>query len=379
MHPSPDLTISLVNWNTRELVCECIESIRRSTGSIEVEIVVVDNDSKDGSVEAIGSRFPDVHLITNRDNLGFTRANNQAWSVARGRHFMLLNSDTVVLPGALDRMVAHLDEHPDVGAVAARTWLDDQQTLELAALPPLGPLTVLCASSDALRRFAPLDRFHRESRRIWRGEEDVEVRALVGACFMVRGDIRDRLGPLDENMFMYFEDADWSHKIHSMGLRMMVLHDAFIVHYHDKSGSNNPKKDRIFEESMVVFYKKMYGPATLAALATAMRLRAPLDRIYGVLKRRISPDPEATPIPLDDPILRWPPIRGAERYLIEIGLDPAFAAIAGRYVGGTEIDLSALATPETVGRSYHWRVFGVEKNGTLQRGTVGCARTESPT
>ncbi len=374
MDSSPDLTVSLVNWNTRELVCECIASIRRSTGSIDVEIVAVDNASSDGSAEAIGSRFPDVRLIANSDNLGFTKANNQAWAIARGRHFMLLNSDTVVLDGALERMVAHLDEHPDVGGVAARTWLDDEHTLELAALPPLGPLTVLCASSDALRRFTPLARFHDESRRIWRGEEDVDVRALVGACFMVRGEIRDRLGPLDENMFMYFEDADWSHKIREMGLRLTVLHDAFIVHYHDKSGSNNPKKDRFFEDSMIVFYKKVYGTATLIALAAAMRLRSPVDRIYRALKRRIAPEPEATQIPLDDPVLRWSPIPGANRYLIEIGLDPAFAAIAGRYMSGTELDLSALATPETVGRSYHWRVFGVGSEGALRSGARGCVR-----
>ncbi len=159
----------------------------------------------------------------------------------------------------------------------------------------------------------------------------------------------------------------------------MVLHGAFIVHYHDKSGSNNPKKDRFFEESMVVFYKKVYGRASLVALAAAMKLRSPLDRIYGALKRRLAPEPQATPIPLDDPVLRWLAIPGVDRYLIEIGLDPAFAAIAGRYISATELDLSALATPETVGRCYHWRVFGVEEGGTLRRGGSGCVRAGSAT
>ncbi len=372
MNNPPDLTVSLVNWNTRELIRDCIESIQSSLESIDVEIIAVDNASQDGSAEMIAASFPGVHLIANDENVGFTRANNQAWRAARGRHFMLLNSDTRVLPGALDRMVAYLDRHPDVGAVSARTWLDDARTLELASLPPLHPATILCASSDALRPFTPLRRFHRDNRRIWRGREDVEVQALVGACFMVRQQIRDALGPLDERMFMYFEDADWSHRIRAMGLRLVVLKDAFIVHYHDKSGAQNPRKHQIFEESMITFYKKVYSMPTLAAFGAAMKLKSPLDRVYRGLRKRLRPQPEATPVPIGDPRLRWPAVEGARGHLLEIGLDPAFAAIAGRYLDACEIDLTPLASPETVGRYYHWRVFGVDAEGALTPGASGC-------
>lgn len=368
----PDLTISLVNWNTRELIRGCVLAIQGSLESIEVEIIVVDNASEDGSAEMLRSEFPELTLIANDANLGFTKANNQAFAIARGRHFMLLNSDTEPLPGSLDRMVSYLDTHPEVGAVTARTWLDLAQTLELATLPPLSPLIVLCASSDTLRRFTPLGAFHRINRRLWRGEEDVEVQGIVGACFMIREDIREALGPLDEDLFMYFEDADWSLKVRRMGKKLVALRDAFIVHFHDKSGASNPRKHQIFEESMRTHFGKIYSLPTLALLGVAMKVSRFGDRIYRALQRRLAPIKPARPLPLSKPLLRWPAVPGAQEYLLEIGLDPAFAAVGGRYMQGTELDLSPLATTETIGRWYYWRVFARTPEGHWEKGAQGC-------
>ena len=367
----PDLTVSLVNWNTRALLEKCIQSVLDSVESITVEIIVIDNASEDGSVDMVRSQFPQVQLIANDDNVGFTRANNQSIAIATGRHYILLNSDTYVLPGALDRMVQYLDEHPDAGAVSARTWLDDDQTLELASLPPLGPIAIFCASSDLFRRWTPLGQFHRTNREIWRGEDDVDVDAIVGACFMVRRAVLHEIGPLDEGMFMYFEDADWSQRIRHLGLRLVVVKDAHIIHYHDKSGSNNPRKHQIFEASMTHWFRRIYGLPGLAVFGAAMKVKAPIDRIFRAIKRRTFPAPEATPMSTTAPALHWPKIPGAHSYLVEIGLDPAFAALAGRYVTTNALDLAPLATPDTLGTYFHWRIFGLRADGSMITGPSG--------
>src|SRR5437868_2456041 len=123
--PAIDLSIAIVSYNTKDILLDCVRSVRAHTTAIAYEVIVVDNDSRDGTVPAIKNNYPDMMIIANSDNRGFAKAVNQALAVSRGRHVLLLNSDTIVRDQALATMVAHLDDHPDIGAVGCKQWTGD--------------------------------------------------------------------------------------------------------------------------------------------------------------------------------------------------------------------------------------------------------------
>src|SRR5713101_8688261 len=120
MSERPDVTVTVVSWNTYELLRTCLRSISNGVSCSGAEIHVVDNASSDGSIEMVLEEFPDVRVSANSQNLGFARANNQSWREARGRYWMLLNPDTEVRPGAIDALVSFMDSHPQVGLATAR-------------------------------------------------------------------------------------------------------------------------------------------------------------------------------------------------------------------------------------------------------------------
>ena len=138
MHPI-DLSIIIVSWNTLDYTKRCIQSILKHTRGISFEIIVVDNDSRDGSQAMIRQSFPDILLLENKDNMGLARANNQGISQSKGRYILFLNSDTCVMENALEAMVRFLEAHEEAGAVNPRTWLDDACTLEYGICPMFTP------------------------------------------------------------------------------------------------------------------------------------------------------------------------------------------------------------------------------------------------
>ena len=123
-----DLSIAIVSYNTKEMLLDCIRSIQAYTTTIAYEVIVVDNDSRDGTVAALKDAYPGMRIVANSENRGFAKAVNQALGVSRGRHVLLLNSDTIVRDQALATMVAYLDDHPDVGAVSCKQWTGDGKT-----------------------------------------------------------------------------------------------------------------------------------------------------------------------------------------------------------------------------------------------------------
>src|SRR4028119_745890 len=114
---APRVSVVIVNWNTRELTSHCIATLKETLENLPAEIIVVDNDSADGSADYIAAEHPDVCLVRSKENLGFARGNNLGFEYARGEYLVLLNSDTIVLPGAVQRLVEYLDEHPELAAV----------------------------------------------------------------------------------------------------------------------------------------------------------------------------------------------------------------------------------------------------------------------
>lgn len=229
-----DLSIAVISYNTRDLLLACLQSVRDTTTDVDYEVVVVDNASRDRSVEAVRARFPQVTVIANAGNDGFARACNQAAAVSSGRYLLLLNSDTVMQRHTLRMMVTCLDQYLDVGAVSCLQR--DEQGRVLQSCFPFPSIRDHVRYAEALptvvRRLvgtmSPAD-FTRSQDVDWAN----------GACLMIRKALFDRLGGLDERFFMYFEDVDLCRRVQQLGYRVRHVAEGEVVHLLGRSSRTN--------------------------------------------------------------------------------------------------------------------------------------------
>jgi len=251
------LSIIIVNWDTKNLLKDCLQSIFKNPPEVEFEIFVVDNASSDGSVEMVQEDFPGVYLFCNKQNVGFARANNQAIRESKGEYVLLLNSDTEVSPGALDGMVEFLDSHPEVGAVGPQLVDLDGKVEESCGFFPT-PKAILLTK---LRRSKLLGSWFKNSRAsILVPQRTQEVDWVTGACLMTRREAFEEIGLLDEEMFMYFEDDDWCYRIKKAGWRVYFTPEATVIHKRGVSLDQVP--DRMiyeYRKSQLRLYKKHLG------------------------------------------------------------------------------------------------------------------------
>ncbi len=261
----PVLSVLIVNWNVRDLLRRCLQSVIAHSSTVPLEIIVVDNGSTDGSGEMVRTEFPQVYLIANPDNRGFPAANNQGLAVARGRYVLLLNPDTEVMGAALETMVAFADAHPDVGVVGPQL-LNPDGTVQSSRrrFPTLA--TALfestwlqpCAPRRLLARYYVLDRPDNEI-------QDVDW--VTGAALMARREAIEQVGPLDEGFFMYSEELDWCRRFRRAGWRVVYLPTARIVHYVGKSSEQVlPARHIHFQTSKVRYFRKYHGPIAAEVL-----------------------------------------------------------------------------------------------------------------
>lgn len=229
-----DLSIIIVNWNTKELLRKCIHSVYETTRNATFEVHVVDNGSSDGSTEMVKIEFPQVKLIENKQNEGFARANNKAIHRTKGRYVLLLNSDTVVLTQALDKMVTFMDAHRQAGVVGCKL-VNKDGTLQLSAAWFPSVATAFFGGNivpKALGRLLSMERFPGQTYLTAKAHEEIrDVDWVFGACFMVRKAVIDDVGLLDENLFMYGEEIEWCMRIRKAGWKVMYFPGAKIVHY----------------------------------------------------------------------------------------------------------------------------------------------------
>ena len=233
--PPVDLSIIIVNWNVRDLLRQSLDSVwaRGGLAAGRLQVIVVDNDSADGSAEMVAREFPAAELIANRDNLGFGKANNQALPQCRGRQVMLLNPDTLVLDGALKALVDHMDAHPDVAVTGCRLLNGDGSLQRWTGgayprlLNVLNHYFFLDRLLPAAMRPMPLYLDHD-------AQQDVEVDWVSGAVMLLRA---DRLnGQLfNPDYFMYGEDMELCHRLKQAGGRVVYTPCASIVHYQGES------------------------------------------------------------------------------------------------------------------------------------------------
>lgn len=227
--PIVDLSIAIPSWNTRDLLAQCLESVFRGSDGLSREVIVVDNASSDGSGDMVAARYPQVHLIRNRTNVGFAGACNVAYKQSTGRYFMLLNSDTVVLEDALKSMVEFMDEHPDAGAAGCRLLNGDGSLQRSCSCFP-SALTELFDALYLSKVFPRSKTFACYPMSYWDFDHVRMVDFAGGSCLIVRRETISEVGLLDEGYFMYTEEADWCYRMWDQGWAVYFYPGAQVIH-----------------------------------------------------------------------------------------------------------------------------------------------------
>lgn len=256
-----DLSIIILSWNTAALLADCLRSIPDGARDLTYDVIVVDNASTDGSAERVANDFPEVKLIRNRQNVGYARGNNQGLAASSGRYVLLLNSDTRLKPQALTQLVAFMEQQRDAGAVSPRLVLPggEPQAFAFGGDPSIGYLIKRGVYRLLWRR--PIHD--------WRTTQIQTVDWVSGACLLTRREVLEQIGGLDENIFMYFEDADWCKRIRAAGWAIYFNPQIEIVHLGGQSLKQNPAARRGYYRSLDYYYRKHFGrlPRLLLRLA----------------------------------------------------------------------------------------------------------------
>lgn len=256
-----DVSVIIVNFNTKDLLHECLTSVFADTPPIAFEVLVIDNGSTDGSVEMVRLDFPRVRLIVNQSNEGFAKPSNVGMRQSVGSYVFLLNSDTIVKPGALATLKFFLDAHPEAGACGPMLMNPDGSVQHSVKGFP-GLWTHAC---DMLL----LDRLFPGSRFFGRGEMSYfsynttqEVDHVMAAAFLVRRGVLERTGMFDERFSIYYNDMDWCYRMKQDGWRIYYVSGAHIIHYHGRTVAQINRDLRYFQEmhnNVMLFYQKHYG------------------------------------------------------------------------------------------------------------------------
>ncbi len=269
MESDYDLGIVIVNYNTRDLLRRCLETVFASEG-VSFRLCVVDNASTDGSAAMVARDFPQVHLIANEVNLGYPAANNQglrAMGFERGqrgeaRYALLLNPDTELPPDALAKMTAFLDAHPEAGVAGPRLVRPDG-SLDLACRRAFPSPEVSFYRLTGLSRLFPRSRrFGRYNLTYLPEDETAEVDSVVGAYMQVRAAAIEQVGLLDESFFMYGEDLDWAFRIKAAGWKVYYYPEVTVLHVKRASSRRSGRAQVEFWRAMEIFYRKHYETQT---------------------------------------------------------------------------------------------------------------------
>lgn len=277
MNEAVDLSIIIVAWNVRDLVLDCLASIRDAELQIRYEVIVVDNGSADGSVAAVQRQFPEASVIALPRNIGFAAGNNQGLLKMNGRHALLLNSDTIVLRGALERCVGYLDAHPEVGVVGPQLLNPDRTKQNCVHNAPV--LLSEIVSQSVLRRLSPR---RYPSKRVDYAAP-VEVEAVLGACLFVRHTVVRQVGLIDEDYFFFLEETDWCHRIRQSGFKVVHIPDAHVIHLYGESTKKKvPLRTRIeYYRSRYTFFEKNRSALQIGLLRAVVLVKVALGCVLG--------------------------------------------------------------------------------------------------
>lgn len=300
-HDAPTISVIIVSFNTRDLLVECIETLLSRVGTLDCEIIVVDNASRDGSADRIAERFPEeVVLIRSPSNLGFAAANNLGFRSAHGRYLVLLNSDAFVQEGALQRAVEYMEADPGIGLGGARLIGRDGAWQPSARLFPsllneFLTLSGLAARHSRSRFFGRFDRTWADPR------QAAFVDWVPGAFAIFRRELLDTVGAFDESFFLYYEEVDLCRRIRAAGLRIAYWPDVVVVHIGGESSRTHNELEMSAAgkgaqltlwrmRAGLLYYRKHHG--WLGAWAVR-QLEANWHRLRALRNRASTPEAQA--------------------------------------------------------------------------------------
>jgi N-acetylglucosaminyl-diphospho-decaprenol L-rhamnosyltransferase len=288
-----DVSVCIVSWNIKDLLRDCLNSLKVNAGDVTYETIVVDNASSDGSAEMVREEFSWVRLVDPKANLGFGRANNLAYANSKGRWVLLLNPDTLVLDRAIEKLLKFADAHPEAAAVGGRTLKKDGKTLERSCCwgsPGMWPLFCKAFGLHIIFKNSPV--FNREAMDYWQRDSVREVGVITGCCLMIRREVYEATGGFDDRFFMYAEETDLCWRMKERG-RLLFCPDAQIIHLVGES-AKKATSNRLFHinRALLKLFRKHHGPAYMVLANFWMTMfyavRVPLLAIGGIFSR----DPE---------------------------------------------------------------------------------------
>lgn len=254
----------------RELLRRAISSVLADSTGLDSEIIIVDNASRDGTAAMVSGEFPLARLICNGENRGFTRANNQALAIARGRYLFLLNPDAQIVPGATSEMVGYMEDQTRVGILGPQV-LNPDLTIQSSRrrFPTL--ITALLESTRLQQQFPNnrlLSRYYLSDT----GDNTIQaVDWVVGAAMLVRRQVYEQVGGLDEGYFMYSEELDWCHRAKASGWQVVYFPRARVIHHVGKSSEqDSAARDIYFHTSKIRYFRKFHGPMTAGLLRACL-------------------------------------------------------------------------------------------------------------
>jgi GT2 family glycosyltransferase len=253
------LTVIIVSYNVRHYVEQCLNSLYRALNGIEAEIYVVDNHSRDDTVEALTRSYPDVNLVASNHNLGFARANNIAVKQSESEYVLLINPDTFVGEGVISECLKFMDEHADAGALGVRMIDSNGNVAQESRRGLPTPMTAFYKMCGLRKRFPKNTRFGKYYMGYLPWDKPVEIEVVSGAFFMMRRDSLEKVGLLDEDFFMYGEDIDLSYRLLKAGLHNWY-YPATILHYKGESTQKSSfRYVHVSYEAMFIFFRKHFG------------------------------------------------------------------------------------------------------------------------
>jgi GT2 family glycosyltransferase len=274
----PDLSVIIVNWNTKELLLNCIGSLYRTVKGLSFEIFVVDNGSSDGSPDSVRRKFPEIVLIENQRNLGFARANNEALRRSKGRYALLLNTDVVLTDGAVERLAAFMERNPSVGVAGGQLFnVDGSKQNSFDNFPSL---TAEALNKSLLRILFPR---RYPSKRV-NYSTPMEVQSVIGACMIVRSQSIQEVGLLDEDYFFFLEETDWCYRMRRRRWQVCHVPQAKVIHLQGRTADLVKDRAKIeYYRSLYLFFKKHRGTAELIVLKGCLFMRFCVDFLLAFL------------------------------------------------------------------------------------------------
>ena len=250
-----DVSIIIINWNTRELLLDCLTSVYHTTVGLNSEVIVVDNGSNDGSAQAVKEGFPQVKLIQNSENKGFAKANNQALSHVKRRYVLFLNSDARLTDSALIALVDFMDKTPKAG-IAACQYINRDGSKQ-NSFDNFPTLATELLNKTILKTLFP-QKYPSKKKEYY---TPMQVDSVIGACMIVRMEAITQVGMLDEDYFFFMEETDWCFRMHSAGWQVYHIPESKVYHLQGQSKEKNPAKAWIeYYRSSYTFFKKNRSP-----------------------------------------------------------------------------------------------------------------------